>query len=66
MKNWFNIIISIIMKNWFNIIISIIEFIIHNHNNKAVKYIKSISKKKISADILMKNKNLHIFNKMKF
>ena len=43
-----------------------IEFIIHNYHNKAVKYIKSISKKKISADILMKNKNLHIFNTMKF
>ena len=54
-----NIIISNLMKNWFSIIILIIKSIIYKYLKKFINYIKLIFKRKILADILIKNINLH-------
>ena len=40
-------------------IIHIIESIIYKYNNKAVKYIKLIFKRKILIDILIKDNNFN-------
>ena len=37
-----------------------IEFMIYKYINKAVNYIKSNFKRKILADILIKNNNFHM------
>ena len=54
-----NIIILNLMKNWFSIIILIIKSIIYKYLKKFIDYIKLIFKRKILADILIKNINLH-------